>query len=92
VNNIYVIVGFGNVLLANIADSNASPVFKVQTFSDFKLSINRTYHVAVKFIGASEFSLFIDGVKMAIVSGDLGTDTTMSSHSGGLSIKQHCTG
>ena len=86
VNNIYFITGFGNTLLANIADSNASPAFKVQTFSDFKLTVGRTYHIAVKFIGATEFSMFIDGVKMAVVTGDLGTDTTMSTHSGGLSI------
>ena len=84
VNNFYFIIGFGNTLLANVADS--SKFFKVQAFSNNKLTINRTYLVAMKFSdgdGDGEFVMDIDGIEQDITEGNPITATGgMSTHSG----------
>lgn len=81
-NNLYMVVGFGNVLLGNISDSYGSPAFKVQVYSDFKLSTNRPYHVMIKFIGGTGFTMFVDGVEVSKTNGNPITNKTMSTHSG----------
>jgi len=90
VNNIYMVVGFGNILLGNIADSSKN--FKIQAYSDFKLSVNRPYHVMVFFEDANtlgEFGMYVDGVKVSKTDGNPLTSTDgMSTHSGDWSYGQ----
>ena len=82
VNNLYFVIGFGNILLGNVADSAGSPVFKVQAFSDFKLTVDRPYHIIMEFIGGTGFTMYVDGVEVEVTDGNPITDTTMSTHSG----------
>lgn len=82
VNNLYFIIGYGNVILANIADSNGSPAFKVQAFSDIKLATDREYFLIMEFNGGDGFYLWVDGIKQSVTAGNPITDTTMSTHSG----------
>lgn len=70
VNNVYMVVGYGNTILANLADSNGSPDYKIQGFSNKKLTVNRVYHVMIQFrcstsAGADDgrFYFYIDGIK-----------------------------
>ena len=85
VNNLYLLMTVGNNLVANVADSSGSPDFKAQAYSDFPLVTGRPYHVLLHFEAGDEIALYIDGVKQA-VTGDVGTDTTMSVHSGDWSF------
>jgi len=88
INNIYMVVGFGNTLLGNIADSSGTPDFKVQAYSDIKLSINRPYHVILKYedsSGEGRFTMFIDGLEVVKTDGNPITDANMSLHSGNWS-------
>jgi len=84
VNNLYFVIGYGNILLANVADSNKN--FKIQAFSDMKLASNRWYHVMMFFEDATtlgEFGLYIDGIKQSKTDGNPLTSTSgMSVHSG----------
>ena len=92
VNNIYFALGFGGRLLANYADSNQDGGIGTQAISDFNLSPNRAYHVAVQFdltlgVGNNFLKCFIDGVEQNIDSLEVGTGsiqnvTNQSSHSG----------
>jgi hypothetical protein len=94
VNNLYMVVGFGNKILANQADSNGNPDYKIQGYSDEKLSINRPYHIMLRFacsstVGADDgrFTFFVDGKKVSKYAGfetipNLIKDTTFSPHSG----------
>ncbi len=82
VNNIYMLMLNNGFLMVNVADSNGAPDFKAQAYSDFPLEINRAYHVLIDFEAGDHFELFIDGVKQTSVGGSVGTDTTMSTHSG----------
>jgi len=94
VNNVYMVVGYGNTILANLADSGGAPDYKIQGFSDFKLSTNRPYHLMIKFYCSSStgaddgrFYFYVDGVRVSKYAG-LETipnqikDTTFSSHIG----------
>lgn len=76
INNIYMVVGFGNIILANMADSAGAPNYKIQGFSDFKLSVNRPYHLMVRFnvssaVGADDgrFQFFVDGKEVSKYAG-----------------------
>ena len=88
VNNLYMVVGFGNILLGNIADSNGSPDYKVQAFSDYNLSTDRPYHVMIRFQDGytgmdGKFTMYVDGVEVNQTDGNPITDTAgMSGHSG----------
>lgn len=92
VNNIYFALGFGGRLLANYADSSQDGGIGTQAISDFNLSPNRAYHVAVLFdltlgVGNNFLKCFIDGVEQNIDSLEVGTGsiqnvTVQSSHSG----------
>jgi hypothetical protein len=94
VNNLYMVIGLGNKLLANQADSGGSPEYKIQGFSDNKLSLNRPYHIMLRFacsssVGADDgrFQLFVDGREVSKYAGletipNLIKDVEFSSHSG----------
>lgn len=85
INNIYMVIGFGNRLLGNMADSNSTPNIKIQAYSDFKLSINRPYHIMVFYQGTGgtdEFGMYVDGVKVLETNGNPMAVATMNTHSG----------
>jgi len=94
VNNIYMVVGYGNTILANLADSAGAPNYKIQGYSDFKLSVDRPYHLMIKFYCSSStgaddgrFHFFVDGVEVAKYAGketipNQIKDTTFSKHIG----------
>jgi hypothetical protein len=84
VNNLYIVIGFGNRLLVNVADSSNG--FKAQAFSDFKLAVNRDYHVLMRMEGTGGINgieCYIDGVlqSSAAVGTPLGS-AIMATHSG----------
>jgi len=86
VNNLYFILGSGNILLCNAADSNNN--WKAQTFSDTPLIPNRPYHILFDMQGTGghgTIRMYIDGVIQASYTGSI-TSATMSSHSGDISI------
>lgn len=86
INNIYMVVGFGNKILFNIADSGQG--FKIQAFSDIKLSINRPYFLMLKFEGAggeNRFTAFVDGIEVTKTDGNPVGYNTLSDHSGNWS-------
>lgn len=86
-NNIYMLMMPNGRLAINVADSNASPDFKYQAYSDFALITGRPYHVMIDAQFGDHFDLYIDGVKQTTThGGSLGTDTTMSTHSGDWSF------
>jgi hypothetical protein len=94
VNNIYLALGFGGRLLANYADSNQDGGIGTQAISDFNLSPNRAYHIAVQFdftlgTGNNFVKCFIDGIEqninsleVSITGGTIQNVTNQSSHSG----------
>lgn len=92
VNNLYLALGFGGRLLANYADSNQDGGIGTQAISDFNLSPNRTYHIALQFdltlgTGNNFVKCFIDGIEQDIDSlevsnGTIQNVTTQSVHSG----------
>ena len=84
VNNLYIVIGFGNRLLVNVADSSNG--FTAQAFSDFKLAVNRDYHVLMRMEGTGGINgieCYIDGVlqSSAAVGTPLGS-AIMATHSG----------
>jgi len=87
VNNIYALMMPNGRLMINVADSSGDPDFKYQHYSDFALTTARPYylHIAAEF--GDHFDLYIDGVlQTADHAGTLGSDTTMSTHSGDWSF------
>jgi hypothetical protein len=82
VNNLYFIIGYGNKLLANVADSSGSPEFKVQAISSLPILPERWYHVMMELRCGDGFYLWIDGIKQPLTIGNPIVDTTMSAHSG----------
>lgn len=82
VNNIYLLLLPNGRLAANVADSNGAPDFKAQAYADFPLITGRPYHVMIEADMGNEFRLWIDGEIQDSVAGSMGTDTTMSTHSG----------
>jgi len=87
VNNIYMLMMPNGKLAINVADSNGSPDFKHQAYSDFSLITGRPYHVMIDAEFGDHFDLYIDGVKQTTEhGGTLGADTSMSTHSGGWSF------
>jgi len=94
VNNLYMVVGYGNTILANQADSGGNPDYKIQGYSDIKLSVDRPYHLMIKFwcsssAGADDgrFQFYVDGKQVSKYAG-LETipnqikDVEFSNHSG----------
>ena len=86
INNIAYLIGFGNILLAQVADTGDD---YVQAFSDFPLAPNRTYHIFFKFEASgfdAEFRLYIDGVLQTRTSGNPWTATDLDNHSGDIAL------
>jgi hypothetical protein len=87
VNNIYMMMLPNGRLAINVADSGGTPDFKAQAYSDFALATARPYHVMIHAEFGDHFELYIDGVlQVTPGGGGLGTDTTMSAHSGDWSF------
>jgi len=83
VNNLYFVLGFGNILLANMADSNKGT--KIQAFSDKTIAINRPYHIMLRYeatVGDGYFYMYVDGVRQAKTTGNPIIVNEMSVHSG----------
>lgn len=79
VNNIYMVIGFGGKLLCNVADSSNG--FKLQAFSDFLLTPNRVYHIALLFDGDLGCRCYIDGVLQTGFDG-AAPNSNQATHSG----------
>jgi hypothetical protein len=78
-NNIYMVIGFGGKLLCNVADSSNG--FKLQAFSDFLLSPNRTYHIGLLFDGDLGCRAYVDGVLQSGFDG-AAPNSDQATHSG----------
>ena len=86
VNNIAFFTGLGNVLIAQMADTDDD---NVQAFSDFKLDVDRDYHIMFRFSYTDvtkEFRLYIDGQLQSVTSGNPLTATDLDGHSGDISF------
>lgn len=85
VNNLYMVLGFGGKLLANVADSSNG--FKLQGFSDFLLNPNRQYMVHLLFDGDLGCRAFIDGVRQPGFDG-AAPNSVQATHSGDYAYGQ----
>jgi len=84
VNNLAFLTGYGNVLMAQLADTGDD---NVQAYSDFKLATGRSYHIMFRFSydeTPKEFRLFIDGVQQSVTDGNPLTSTNLDSHNGDI--------
>jgi len=86
INNIAFLTGVGNVLFAQLADTGDD---NVQAYSDFKLDINRPYHIIFRFSylqTPKQFRLFIDGKLQTKTSGNDLTSSrnALQSHVGNI--------
>lgn len=81
VNNLAFLVGYGNVLMAQLADTGDD---NVQAFSDFRLTPGRPYLVLFRmdFDVDNEFRLYIDGELQTVTTGNPLTAPDMDTHSG----------
>ncbi len=83
VNNFYIALGFGNTLLFNGRDDGQ---WAAQSYSDFKITPGRAYHVMCRFEGSGYGNLFTGYVNGKRVQQDVGEQpniATMVGHSGG---------
>lgn len=84
VQNLAFIVGIGNQLLAQGADTPGNAI-NAQAWSDFRLTSNRPYHICLRYSlteDPKEFRLYVDGEEQTETSGNpLGTGS-FNSHSG----------
>lgn len=86
VNNIAFLIGFGNNLMLQIADTSDD---YVQCYVDKPLAVNRPYHIWFKFHASgfdSEVALYVDGVEQTRTNGNPWTATDLDAHSGNISI------
>jgi hypothetical protein len=85
VNNICILIGMGNVCIAQLADTSDD---NVQAYSDKKLTPNRPYHILFKFVYGltNEFELFIDGRKQSKSFGNPLTAFDLDAHSGNVNF------
>lgn len=86
VNNIAFLVGVGNVLMAQLADTGDD---NVQAYSDFRLAVGRPYHIMFKYdynTSPKEFRLYIDGRIQTESSGNPLTSTHLDTHSGDVNF------
>jgi hypothetical protein len=85
VNDMCLVIGFGNILLANALSDTAD----VQAFSNKPLRPNRNYHILLKIEGSgydNELALYIDGVRQTRDSGNPWGIATFLLHNGDLSF------
>jgi hypothetical protein len=86
VNNLCFLIGLGNRLIASFADTADD---NSQVFSNFALDPNRSYHIMFRFSYTDpvrEWTMYIDGVKQTVSSGNPLLSTDLDSHSGDISI------
>lgn len=86
VNNLAFFLGMGNRLIAQFADTGDD---NVQAFGDFALEVGRPYHILFRFSytdAVKEFTLYIDGVKQQVTSGNPLSSTKLDGHSGGITF------
>lgn len=71
VQNLAFLLGMGNELLAQQADTG-NGTDTVQAWSDFRLKPLRPYHILLQYdyLGSSEFRLWVDGIKQARTDGN----------------------
>ncbi len=70
VNNIYFVIGYGTILMANIEDDAD---FAIQAYGNQPLTLDRPYHIMCCFDGSgdgNEFYMLIDGVKQDVTDGN----------------------
>lgn len=85
VNDMCLLIGFGNILLANGLSDTAD----VQSYSNKPLKPNRTYHVMLKIEGNgydNELALYVDGIKQLRSSGNPWGQATFLLHNGDLCL------
>ena len=83
VQNLAFLMGIGNVLIAQMADSDAGN--NVQAWSDFRLEPNRPYHIIFRYSqieNPEEFRLFIDGIEQTNTNGNPITGGKFTTHVG----------
>ena len=90
IQNLAFLVGYGNQLLAQMADTVGNPG-NVQAWSDFKLAADRPYLITMRYSFnelPGEFRLYVDGVLQGQTDGNALTDETgvFNSHSGDCGI------
>jgi len=84
VQNLAFMVGMGNVLLAQMADTPGLPG-NVQAWSDIKLTPNRPYHICMRYSLSEptrEFRLYLDGEEQTETNGNPMGTGTFNTHSG----------
>ena len=84
VNNFAFLIGFGNVLMAQMADTGDD---NAQAYSDFNLTPNRPYHIMFRMSyieTPKEFRLYIDGIEQSVTDGNPLTSIDMDSHVGNV--------
>jgi hypothetical protein len=83
VNNLAFLVGAGNILIAQLADTDDD---NVHAYSDTRLSPGRWYHIMFRFDynTTSIFELLIDGVVQQSTFGNPLASTNLDAHSGDI--------
>lgn len=86
VQNLAFLIGYGNVLLWQLADTAGSRD-NVQAWSDFRLTPGRPYHICGRYTHTEttkESRLYIDGVEQSLTDGNPMTLGTFDTHSGDI--------
>jgi len=88
VQNLALLTGLGNVLMAQAAD-NPGNAINSQAVSSIKLTPNRPYHVAMRYTlteAPKEWRLYLDGVEqpLALTNGNPLGSGSFNSHSGDI--------
>jgi hypothetical protein len=85
VNNICFLIGMGNILIAQLADTGDD---NVQVYSDFPLEAGRAYHIMFRFDynGSRIFEMFIDGRSQSSSFGNPLIATDLDAHSGDVTF------
>ncbi len=86
VQNLAFLMGFGNVILAQMADNPGSPG-NIQAWSDIKLTPARPYHICMRYDFPDNFVLFLDGVEQTETSGNPLGVGNFDSHSGDVVLQ-----
>lgn len=82
VNNFAFLMGYGNVLMAQAADTGDD---YAQAYGDVKLTPNRVYQICFQFTaGGGNFELYLDGILQTDTSGNPWTPPDMDSHVGDI--------
>ena len=81
VNNLMFVAGYGNALMAQLADTGDD---NAQAYSDFKLKPGRPYLITFRYnySGDNTFYLLIDGIEQSESDGNPLTATDLDAHSG----------